>query len=128
MAPKSPLGKAIRYTINQWGALTRFLGDPAIPLDNNVSEGALRIIALGRDNFRWVGHDEAGESLAILQTVVATCVLHAVNPFEYLKDVLICPSNGHRQADIEQLLPWNWIPPPGPAPTLQPEPTSLQTT
>ena len=106
--PKSPLGKAVRYVLNQWEALTRFLDDPLLPLDNNVAERALRIIALGRNSFRWVGHDVAGENLAILQTIVATCLLHSVNPYDYLYEVLLRLSNGHPASKIAELAPWNW--------------------
>lgn len=107
--PKSPTGRAIRYTINQWDYLTRFLKDAKVRLDNNISEGALRIIALGRDNFRWVGHDESGHNLAILQTIVATCVANGVNPQDYITDVLLRVQT-HPASRIDELLPMNWTP------------------
>jgi transposase len=106
-APKSLMGKAIRYALNQWGPLTRFVHDAKVRLDNNISEAALRIIALGRDNFRWVGHNESGENLAVLQTVVATCVANGVNPQEYITDVLIRVQT-HPAKRIDELLPMNW--------------------
>lgn len=105
--PKSPLAKALAYAENQWHTLLHFLDDPKLHLDNNISERALRIIAKGRDNFLWVGHDEAGENLAILQTFVATCQLHDVNPYEWLKDVLIRILT-HPSDDIDELLPHRW--------------------
>jgi transposase len=105
--PKSPMGQAVGYALNQWQALTVFLDDPKLSLDNNVSERALRILALGRHNFLFVGHDEAGQNLAILQSLVATCKLHDVNPYEYLVDVLIRVQT-HPQARIGELLPMNW--------------------
>ena len=74
------------------------------------SERALRILALGRNNCLFVGHDEAGQNLAILQSLVATCKLHEVNPYDYLVDVLIRVQS-HPQARIEELLPMNWQPP-----------------
>ncbi len=104
---KGPLSEAIRYATNQWEYLTRFLDDPKIRLDNNLSEGRLRIIALGRDNFRWVGHDEASENLAILQTLVATCVACDVNPHDYLTDVLLRVAT-HPASKLDELLPMNW--------------------
>jgi transposase len=88
-APKSPMGAAITYAINGWTPLTRFLEDPRIKLDNNVSEGRLRKIALGRKNFLFVGHDVAGENLAVLQTLVGTCEALGIDPQAYLSDVLI---------------------------------------
>lgn len=109
-APKSSLGQAIGYALNQWEPLTVFLDDPKLSLDNNVSERALRILALGRHNFLFVGHDEAGQNLAILQSLVATCKLHRLNPYDYLVDVLVRVQT-HPQARIEQLLPMNWAAP-----------------
>lgn len=107
--PKSPIGAAIRYTLNQWDSLTRFLDDPKIRLDNNISESALRIVALGRDNFRWVGNDDAGHNLAILQTVVHTCVACDVDPQAYLTDVLVRIAS-HPASALDELLPMNWTP------------------
>lgn len=107
--PKGPLGKAIGYAINQWKHLQPFLEDPKIRLDNNISEGKLRIIALGRDNFRWVGHDVAGEHLAILQTLVSTCVACGINPHDYLADVLLRVAT-HPASALDDLLPMNWKP------------------
>lgn len=108
--PKSPMAVAIGYVINQWATLTVFLKDPRLRLDNNVSERALRIQALGRNNFLFVGHDEAGQNLAILQTIVATCKLHNVNPYDYLVDVLVRVQT-HAKSRIAELLPMNWTPP-----------------
>ena len=107
--PKSPPGRAIRYTLKQWDTLTTFMDDPKIKLDNNISERALRVIALGRDSFRWVGNDKAGKNLAILQTIVATCVANDVNPEVYISDVLMRVAT-HPASDIDALLPANWQP------------------
>jgi transposase len=107
--PKSPMGRAIRYTLNQWKFVTRFLNDPKVRLDNNISEAALRIIALGRDNFRWVGHDESGHNLAILQSIIATCVANKVNPQDYITDVLMRVQS-HPASRLDELLPMNWVP------------------
>lgn len=105
--PKSPIGKAMTYVQNSWEALTAFVADPKLALDNNAAERALRIFALGRKNFMWVGHDEAGQNLAVLQTVVATCKLHDVNPYDYVKDVLIRIQT-HPASQVDNLLPVNW--------------------
>ncbi len=108
--PKGPMGRAINYTLNQWRRLIRFVNDSKLRLDNNISEGALRIIALGRDDFCWVGHDVAGENLAVLQTIVATCIANKVNPQHYIADVIM-RTQTHPAAAIDQLLPMNWTPP-----------------
>ncbi|NTX58475.1 transposase [Myxococcus sp. CA039A] len=62
--PKSPMGQALSYATKQWDALTRFVEDTRLPLDNNRSEAALRKASLGRKNFLFVGHEAAGENLA----------------------------------------------------------------
>ena len=106
--PASALGKAVAYTVNQEKALRVFLSDPKVALDNNVSERALRIVALLRKNALFVGHDEGGQNLAILLTIVSTCVLHGVEPRRYLADVIVrvnVPGN-----TVDELLPWNWKP------------------
>lgn len=109
--PKGPAGKAIGYFTGNYDSLKLFLEDPNIPLDNNISERQLRLIALGRKNYLFVGHDVAGQNLAVLQTFVATCVANNVNPQEYLADVLIRIQT-HPQSKIDELLPHNWKPPP----------------
>ena len=101
------MGKAISYAQNQWDSLIEFTNDPKLRLDNNFSENALRIIALGRKNYLFAGHEEGGQNLAILQTIVATCKLHNVNPYDYIKDVIL-KMQLQETRDIEPLLPWNW--------------------
>lgn len=107
--PKSPLGVAIRYTLNQWDVLGSFLEDSKLPLDNNPAEAALRRVALGRKNFLFVGNDEAGDNLAGLYSLVATCEANNVNPAAYLADVLI-RVHEHPNSRIDELLPQNWQP------------------
>jgi len=108
--PKSSLGEAIRYALNQWPALTRFLDDVGVPVDNNASERALRVVALGRKNFLFVGHKEAGERLAGLYSLVATCEANGVDPVAYLTDVLLRVES-HPASRIDELLPHLWTPP-----------------
>jgi transposase len=111
--PKGPVGKAIGYFSGNQESLERFLTDPKIPLDNNVSERQLRLIALGRKNYLFVGNDDAGRNLAVNQTLVASCVNVGVNPQEYLADVIIRIQT-HPMSRIDELLPHNWKPPPPP--------------
>ncbi len=106
--PKSPIGEAIRYTMNRWEELGHFLKDARIPLDNNPAEAALRRVALGRKNFLFVGNDEAGEKLAGLYSLVATCEANRVNPLAYLEDVLTRVGS-HPAAKVDDLLPHRWI-------------------
>jgi transposase len=109
--PKSPMGEAIRYAQRNWKALTQFLSDAQVPVDNNASERALRRVALGRKNYLFVGNDVAGENLAVLYTLVASCEANGVNPEEYLREVLLkVPDHPHNR--IEELLPHRWKKPP----------------
>ena len=105
--PKSKLGRAVRYALKQWPALTVFLGDAAVPVDNNASERALRVIALGRKNFLFVGHAEAGQNTAMLYSLVASCEANGINPEAYLADVLLRVQT-HPAARIGELLPHRW--------------------
>ncbi len=109
--PKGPMGEAIGYALNQWKTLIVFLDDPRLPVDNNASEAALRAAALGRKNFLFVGHDKAGENLAGLYSLVATCEANGVNPAAYLTDVLVRLGT-HPASRIDELLPHHWRPSP----------------
>ena len=75
--------------------------------DNNLSERRLRIVALGRKNYLFVGHEQDGRNSAMLASILATCVLHEVNPQEYLTDVLIRVQT-HPAYRIDDLLPHRW--------------------
>ena len=108
--PKGPMGEAIRYALGQWNALNLFLTDARLPVDNNLSERALRAAALGRKNYLFVGHDVAGENLAGLYALVATCAANGVNPTAYLADVLLRVQT-HPASRIDEILPHNWKPP-----------------
>lgn len=103
---RSSLAKALQYLRNQRGPLTLFLTNPQVPIHNNLSERCLRVVALLRKNALFVGHDEGGESLAMLLTMAATCRLHEVDPEKWLADVLIRVSEPG--STVEELLPWNW--------------------
>jgi transposase len=105
--PKSAMGAAIRYVRNQYTYLTRFLDDIALKPDNNLSERLLRVIALGRKNYLFVGHEEAGQNSAMLASLIATCVLHDVNPQDYLTDVLLRVQS-HPASQVDELLPDRW--------------------
>ena len=108
-APKSPMASAVRYALNNWDELTRFLDDARIPPDNNRSESALRVVALGRKNFLFVGNQEAGANIAGLYSLTATCEANGVEPIAYLTDVL-GRVGSHSAAALDDLLPHNWRP------------------
>jgi transposase len=107
--PKSPMASAVRYALNSWEELTRFLDDARIPPDNNRSESALRVVALGRKNFMFVGHEEAGDNIAGLYSLTATCEANGVEPIAYLTDVL-GRIGTHSATALDDLLPHKWRP------------------
>lgn len=86
--PKSPMGQAITYALNQWDALCVYTTDGDLAIDNNASENALRRVALGRKNWLFCGSDKGGDTAAVLFSLIATCQRHRVDPFVYLRDVL----------------------------------------
>ncbi len=108
--PKSPLGQALIYAVNQWKALGRFLEDGRLELDNNGCERALRQIAVGRKNWMFAGSDEGAERAAVIYTVFGTCRLNGVDPWAYTQDVLQKLADGWMQSRIEELLPPSWAP------------------
>jgi transposase len=107
--PRTLLGRAARYILNNWRQLGLFLRDPRVPPDNNRSEAALRRVALGRKVFLFVGHEEAGQNLAGLYSLVASCELNGKNPIDYLADVLL-RIDRHPVSRIDELLPDAWTP------------------
>jgi transposase len=108
--PKGPMSKAIGYILGNWKELTAFLDDVRLPPDNNRSESALRIVALGRKNFLHVGDADAGANIAGLYSLVATCAANGKNPLAYLEDVL-GRIGSHPNDRLDDLLPQNWKPP-----------------
>ena len=93
--PAGPLAEAIRYALARWPALTRFLDDGRIELDNNPVERAIRPIALGRKNHLFAGSDGGGARWATVCSLIATAKLNNVEPFAYLRNVLQRMTDGH---------------------------------
>lgn len=107
--PKSPLGQALGYAQGQWQALNRYTDDGLLSIDNNLAERTLRMVAVGRKNWLFVGHDNGGHRAAIIYSLVASCKLCGIDPFAYLRDVLERIST-HPASRIAELLPRNWKP------------------
>jgi transposase len=110
LSGKLELAKAFRYIITRREALTRFVTDGRLEVDNNVAENAMRIIALGRKNYLFAGSDSGGERAAAIYTLVATAKLNGLNPETYLRDVLAKIAEGHTINRIDELVPWRMIP------------------
>jgi transposase len=107
--PKSPAARAVRYALNQWDALTRFLEDGDLEIDNGATERANRDIAIGRGNWTFFGSDEGGKTAAVLMSFVATCKRCRVEPFAWFSDVLSRIAT-HPVNRLAELLPHNWKP------------------
>ncbi len=105
--PKSPAGEAIAYTLSNWEALTRYLDDGDLAIDNNGAEQSLRGIAVGRRNWTFYGSDNGGRTAAVLTSLIATCKRLRVDPFAYLRDLFEHVSH-HPQSRLAELLPDHW--------------------
>lgn len=104
--PKSPLGKASGYALNNWTALCRYLEQGYLAIDNNLSERTLRAIAVGRNNWGVLGSETGGKAAEVLYTMVGTCKHLGIDPFAYLCQTL--PglfALGEKPTD-EQLFQW----------------------
>jgi len=103
------LARAIDYSLKRWGALTRFLADPAVPIDNNWIENRIRPIALGRANWLFAGSLRAGQRAAAVMSLIQSARLNGHDPYAYLRDVLErLPTQPNSR--IEELLPHRWTP------------------
>jgi transposase len=110
--PKSPMGLAIQYALNQWDALCVYTTDGRLAIDNNASENALRRVAVGRKNWLFAGSDNGGRTAATLFSVIATCERHKVEPMTYLRDVLTRIA-AIPVSQLGTLLPDRWSQPAG---------------
>jgi transposase len=104
----STLAIDIRYALNHWGGLTRFLEDGRLELDTNPVENAIRPVALTRKNALFAGHEVGAENWALLASIVATCKLNDMNPTTYILVTLQAILDGHPQSRIEELMPWSF--------------------
>ena len=85
--PQGLLGQAIGYTLKRWTALNQFITDGILEIDNNGIENSICPSALGKRNWLFVGHPEAGERSAVIYTLLGSCRRHGINPFDYLIDL-----------------------------------------
>ena len=104
---KTALGKALRYALARWEALTRYADDGRLAIDNNVAERLMRGIAVTRKNFLFLGSDKGGDRAAILYTLIETAKLNGLNPEAYLAHAIDQLARGHLASRLSELLPWN---------------------
>ena len=107
--PGSATVKALDYSLNRWAALTRYLDDPRLPIDNNHDEQQIRPWATGRKNWLFAGTLAAGQRAAAITSLIQSAKLNGHDPYAYLKNVLErLPTQ--RASEIGQLLPHRWSP------------------
>jgi transposase len=110
--PKSPLGQAIGYALNNWEALQRYLEQGYLAIDNNLSERTLRAIALGRNNWGVIGSAAGGRTAAVRYSVVGTCKHLGIDPFAYLRETLMglyVLGEKPTEEQLTQWLPDRWL-------------------
>ncbi len=107
--PGTATAKALDYSLNRWAALTRYLDDVRLPIDNNHDEQQIRPWATGRKNWLFAGTLAAGQRAAVITSLIQSAELNGHDPYVYLKDVLErLPTQ--RASDIGELLPHRWKP------------------
>jgi len=106
LSRKSATAAAIGYALSRWPALTRYIDDGHLEIDNNAAERALRVVALGRKNFLFAGSNAGGERAAALYSLLGSAKLNGLDPELYLHRVLARIAD-HPIARINDLLPWN---------------------
>jgi len=111
VSAKSPTGGALKYIAKYWDGLILFLADGRVEMDRNAVERTIRPIALGRKNSLFAGHEAGAQNWAVLASLIETCKLNGIEPHGYLTSVLTAIVSGHRQSDIDDLLPWNYTAP-----------------
>jgi transposase len=109
VSDSSAIAKALDYSLKRWQALTRYLEDGHVPIDNNWVENQIRPWAIGRSNWLFAGSLRAGQRAAAIMSLIRSAQLNGHEPHTYLKDILTrLPA--HKASDIATLLPHNWQP------------------
>lgn len=106
-SPSHLLHEAASYALNHWRALTRFLKNPHIEIDNNASEREIKHLVIARKNFLFCGSDAGAKAVAIHSSLVASARRNGLNPVEYLADVF-ARINDMKTSELHQLLPDRW--------------------
>lgn len=107
LSRRSDLAVAVRYALSSWTALSRYVDDGRLEIDNNAAERALRGVAVGRKNWLFAGSDAGGERAAAIYSLIETAKLNGVDPEAWLRDTIARIAD-HPARHIDELLPWNY--------------------
>ena len=109
VTPKSSIGKALAYSIERWQTLSLYTSNGMLHIDNNPVENSIRPVAIGRKNYLFAGSHDAAQESAMIYSLLGTCKMHKINPWEWLTDILTRLPD-HPINRIKELLPHNWKP------------------
>jgi hypothetical protein len=104
VTPKSPIGKALAYSIQRWDKLSLYTNDGILNIDNNPVENSIRPVALGRKNYLFAGSHEAARRSGMLYSLLGTCKMHGIEPYDWLKNTLQKIAD-HPINKVHELLP-----------------------
>jgi len=107
--PKSTIGSAIRYFLDEYDALTGYLRNGRFEIDNNLIENSIRPSAVGKKRWLFIGHPDAGWRSAVVYSIIVSCRRRGINPQDYVTDVLRRLPTA-KTSDIHLLIPANWKP------------------
>jgi transposase len=105
--PKSPIGNAIRYALDRFESMRRYLEDGRLRIDNNTVENSIRPLALGRKNYLYAGSHKTAQNAGLIYSLIESCRINQVNPYDYLVDMLKNLADSNHKT-ITQLLPNNY--------------------
>ena len=108
MLPKSPIGQALQYVLPRWDGLVRYCENGAQSIDNNLSERSVRPVAIGRKNYLFMGSEDGGTAAAVLYSIMVSAKANQVEPFAYVRDLLVQLSRNSPPA-VAALLPDTWL-------------------
>jgi len=109
LTPKHKLNTAIEYSLSRWQELGRYILNGELEIDNNLIENQIRPVALGRKNYLFAGSHNGAQRSAMIYSLLGTCKLQGVDPYAWLKDVLLRLPD-HPVNRVSELLPQNWSP------------------
>ena len=107
VTPKSKMGDAINYSLNQWHKLTRYTEDGRLNIDNNRAERAIKPFVIGRKNWLFSNTARGAQASATLYSIIETAKANGMVPFDYLNLLFTELPKRRPETDVSDLLPWN---------------------